>query len=87
MEERSEIYSFGVAAFELLTRHKPYFATTPTEYQREVVDLDREVIPVQTYRTDISRGLEKVVRKCLAKRIDERYPSMALVRRDIEALI
>ncbi len=87
VDECSEVFAFGVVAYEMLTAHKPFEANSVTEYKRAVVDLRVKPYPLHERRSDISRRLEEVVMKCLNKLPAERYPSMALVRRDLDALL
>lgn len=87
VDERSEVFAFGVAAYELLCSHKPFEANSVTEYKRAVVDPRVPAYPVHEHRKDISKKLEDIIMKCLSKRVDSRYPSMALVKRDLDALL
>lgn len=87
VDERAEVFSFGVVAYELLTNHKPFEANSVTEYKRAVVDPKVKAYPLHEHRSDISKRLEGVIEKCLAKRPEGRYPSMALVLRDLDALL
>lgn len=87
VDERSEVFAYGVVAYEMLTNHKPFEANSVTEYKRAVVDPRVKAYPIHERRNDISKRLEAVVEKCLAKRKEERYPSMALVLRDLDALL
>jgi len=87
VDECSEVFAFGVVAYEMLSGHKPFEANSVTEYKRAVVDPRRAAYPLHEYRADISKKLENVIMKCLQKRVDNRYPSMALVLRDLDALL
>ena len=87
VDERSEVFAYGVVAYELLTQHKPFEANSVSEYKRAVVDSRIRPYPLHERRADISRRLEDVVMKCLSKNPLERYPSMSLVRRDLDALL
>jgi serine/threonine-protein kinase len=86
-DERAEVFAFGVVAYELMCNHKPFEANSVTEYKRAVVDPRVKAYPIHEHRQDISKKLESIILKCLEKRPPERYPSMALVARDLEALI
>jgi serine/threonine-protein kinase len=86
-DERAEVFAFGVVAYELLCSHKPFEANSVTEYKHAVADPRVKAYPIHEHRQDISRKLEKIILKCLEKRPPERYPSMALVLRDLDALI
>lgn len=86
-DERAEVFAYGVVAYELLCHHKPFEANSVTEYKRAVADPRIKAYPIHEHRQDISRKLESIILKCLAKRPEERYPSMALVLRDLDALL
>ena len=58
-----------------------------TEYKRAVVDPRVQAYPLHERVKDISKGLEHIIHKCLEKRPDNRYPSMALVLRDLDGLL
>lgn len=87
LDERSEIFVFGAVVYEMLTLHKPFEKNSVVEYQRAVIDPREKPFPLAHYRKDLSTSLEKVVLKCLAKKPDDRYPSMSLVVRDLDALL
>jgi serine/threonine-protein kinase len=87
VDERSEVFAFGVVAYEMLSGHKPFEANSVTEYKRAVANLRVPAYPLHEYRKDISKKLEQVIMKCLSKNVDARYPSMALVLRDLDQLL
>jgi serine/threonine-protein kinase len=86
-DERAEVFAFGVVAYEMLSNHKPFEANSVTEYKRAVVDPRVQAYPLHEHRKDISKKLESIIHKCLAKRPDNRYPSMSLVLRDLDSLL
>jgi len=86
-DERAEVFAFGVVAYELLCHHKPFEANSVTEYKRAVADPKIKAYPIHEHKKDISRKLESIILKCLEKRPLERYPSMALILRDLDALL
>jgi serine/threonine-protein kinase len=87
VDECSEVFAFGVVSYEMLSHHKPFEANSVTEYKRAVADPRVPAYPLHEYRSDISKKLEKIIMKCLQKRPADRYPSMALVLRDLDALL
>jgi serine/threonine-protein kinase len=87
VDERSEVFAFGVVAYEMLSGHKPFEANSVTEYKRAVADMRVAAYPLHEHRKDIAKKLEQVVMKCLNKRVENRYPSMALVLRDLDQLL
>ena len=85
--EESEVYSFGVTAYELLTFVKPFDASDPVEYRRQVADPRVKPPSPQVHRADIPKDLAAIVLNCLEKSPERRYPSMKLVHRALKALV
>jgi serine/threonine-protein kinase len=83
ISNKVDIYSFGVAAYELLTNQKPF----PGETVAEIVKLqaDRSTfIPPREHNPDIPAALEKVIVKCLEQDPDRRYPVMGMMARELQ---
>ncbi len=75
VDGRSDIYALGVTLFEMLSGRKPYYADSIADI---VLALLQEPIP-SLHQLDESIPLEvdELVRKCLAKRPEDRYQSAA----------
>jgi serine/threonine-protein kinase len=87
MSESAEIFTFGICMYEMLTAHKPFESVSREAYLRAVTDPRKGPLSVREYRSDIPAALESIILKCLAKDPGSRYPSMALVLRDLNALL
>jgi serine/threonine-protein kinase len=87
VDERADIYSFGVTAYEILCHHKPFEAATVDGMLNAQLDPAVRPTPLSQYTREVPKALESIVLKCLAKDPDSRYPSMSLVRKDLEALL
>jgi serine/threonine protein kinase len=83
---RADIFSYGVAAYELLTNQKPFPGATPAEILKRQLDRSEFVVPSQ-YNHDLPANLEKVVLKCLEREPDRRYPFIGVMVRELQAAL
>jgi serine/threonine-protein kinase len=82
IDQRTDIFAFGVSAYEVVTLAKPFPGDSPEEILR--LQLNDELIPPRELNPDIPADLEKVILKCLAIEPTERYPFMSVVVRQLE---
>ncbi len=73
LDGRSDLYSVGVIAFEMLTGEMPFSCTTP----QEAIDAHLSKPPRRLGECGVrvSRRLESFVSRCLAKSRDDRFES------------
>lgn len=82
IDQRTDIFAFGVTAYEVLTAAKPFPGETPEEILRK--ELNGELISPREHNGDIPAALEKIILKCLRCERAERYPFMSVVVRELE---
>jgi len=87
VEESADIYSFGVVSYEMLTYHKPFEGDKIEQVRAAQIDPAIPPTRLRQHNPSVPKALESLVLKCLAKNPADRYPSMSLVIRDLEALI
>lgn len=87
VDERTDIYSLGVTWYEMLTFHKPYEGDKIDQVRANQIDPDVPPTRLRQHRADLPAAIESLVLKCIAKRPDDRYPSMSLVIRDLESIV
>jgi len=87
VDESSDIYSFGVTCYEMLTYHKPFEGDKIEQVRAAQIDPHIPPTRPRHHNPSVPAALESLVLKCLAKQPTDRYPSMSLVIRDLEALI
>jgi serine/threonine-protein kinase len=75
VDPRSDIWSLGVSLFELLTDTVPFGGETVTGVAAAVTS--DPVPPIARHRPDVPVSLATVIEKCLAKRPEDRYQSIA----------
>ena len=82
VDGRSDVFSLGVVLYELLTRRRPFIATTLEEMLSLVAEAEPR-LPRQHDET-IPRELERICLKALARRASERYATAADLADDLD---
>ncbi len=71
VDSRSDLFSFGIVLYEMVTGTKPFFGTTATDTLTSILR-DAPAPPVQA-NAEIAPELERIIHKCLEKSPDDRY--------------
>jgi serine/threonine-protein kinase len=82
LDGRSDLFSFGVILYEMLTGEKPFAGQNVTTIIYKIVN-ETPIAP-RDLDTTIHPGLSGIVTKALAKSPEERYQSGAELVRDLE---
>ena len=87
-DERSDIFSFGVVFYEMITGQRPFTGDTQAAVLAAI--LKDQPAPLNQRQPAIPRALERVVRRCLEKKPEDRWhtahdlkPALELI--DLEA--
>lgn len=83
-DARSDIFSFGVVLYEMVTGQRPFTGKTTAEIMEAIVH--DEPVPARTLRPDLDPTLETIIHRALAKDPAERYQSVEEMRRDLSEL-
>jgi serine/threonine protein kinase len=86
ISHRVDIFSYGVAAYELLTNQKPFPGETPGEILAKQLDRSSFVEP-RRYNPDLPVSLQKVILRCLERDPARRYPFIGMMVRELQAAL
>jgi serine/threonine-protein kinase len=84
VDHRSDIFSFGVLAYELITGQLPFKGEHETAMVYSIVNETPE--PLARYKSDVPDELQRIVDKALRKDPSTRYQSAADVAADLKEL-
>ncbi|HEV8369078.1 MAG TPA: protein kinase [Pyrinomonadaceae bacterium] len=84
VDARTDIWSLGVILYEMITRQLPFPGKTPNE--RIAAILEREPVPLGKVCRGVPEELERIVRRALAKKREERYARASDLAKDLRKL-
>ena len=84
VDERTDIWAFGVMLYEMLAGKRPFSGDNMTQLIISI--LNEPVKEIQTIRPDVSNDLSDLIWRMLAKEPDKRIPSVRLVGAELEAM-
>jgi len=87
LDHRTDIWSFGATAYELLAYKKPIIGDTQEEVMRRVMDPGYSIIAPTHYNEAIPAVLERIVMKCLKYKPDDRYPNSSILVHELKTAL
>jgi serine/threonine-protein kinase len=86
IDARADIFAYGVAAYELMTNHKPFPGETPAEILAAQLEPSAP-IPPSEHNPEMPPLLEKIILKCLEREPERRYPFVSVLVRDLQTAL
>jgi tetratricopeptide (TPR) repeat protein len=84
LDQRTDIFSLGVLAYEMATRQRPFLGASSVEISSSILrDTPKSVTEL---RADLPTGFQKILERCLTKEVAERYGTARELREAVERL-
>jgi serine/threonine-protein kinase len=83
IDSRVDIFAYGVAAYELVTGHKPFPGETPAEILGAQLE-PAGPIPPREHNADVPAALENVILKCLSRDPGQRHPFVSVLVHELQ---
>jgi serine/threonine-protein kinase len=84
LDPRADFYALGVTLYKAATGELPFMSNDWFELAR--MHVEQPPPPPRRRRPDLSRRLERIITKCLAKHPDDRYRNAAELLTDLDSL-
>ncbi len=85
LDRRSDLFSFGILLYEMLTGKNPFKGNNEGATLRAIMDSNPE--PISKTRSDVPEPLQRVVMKALEKNLEMRYQSCEDIIADLKKLL
>jgi len=82
VDQRSDVFSFGIVLYEMLDGRRPFCAKTSIETLHAIL---HDPTPPLTVTSSVASDLSRIVSKCLAKEPEDRYQGMLDLVVDLRA--
>ena len=86
IDERTDIWAFGCVLYEMLAGKAAFRGDTPTDIIVKIAAEEPDWNSIPRLPDGVSAELELLIRRCLRKDVDARYPSVRELAEDIEAV-
>ena len=74
VDARTDIWALGTIMYELLTGKTPFAGRSVPEVCMSI--LESEPVPIEHFRNDVPDGVLHLIRRCLAKKPEERFANV-----------
>ena len=83
LDQRSDIFSFGITIYELFAGRHPCDGKTAKDIQKQIVSSRYRIEPPSKYNPEVPKHMDKIILKCLRRAPKKRYQSITEMIMDL----
>ena len=83
VDQRADVWAWGVSAYELLTFRKPFGGETADDVLREQLNRAKFITP-RDLNAEIPGALERIILRCLERNPEKRYPVTSVLVHELK---
>ncbi len=87
IDQRADIYAWGVTAYELLTHCKPFAGHNPNEALHNQLNKNFRVKPVHLHNPEVPNALTQLIHRCFAFQPEARFPNMTILNAQLHKVL
>ncbi|MCR5791705.1 MAG: Stk1 family PASTA domain-containing Ser/Thr kinase [Lachnospiraceae bacterium] len=84
-DARSDLYSFGVTMYEMLSGRVPFQGDNTVSLA--LAHIQEEPVPLRQIDPEITVSMERIVMKCMQKKSERRYPNATALLEDLKRAV